>query len=418
MFRLQGTPFLPGHAQGCLQRGPGQAPAGIITLRQDDLPFAGPAPLGVIIVDGAPLSHPLLRLRALGVPMVLLDAAAAAQLPYGETIALDGQSGMISTELPGRVEAEPAAPPPARPVRTRDGTAVELCASISHAADARSAVARGAAAIGLLRSEYVFHASGALPDAAFFRTELGAVCEAAQPLGVTVRLVDIATDKRPPWLKALPGLAGVLGLQGARLYESEPVRSVLHAELDALDALAERFELQLLIPYLTRLEELEHTRAAIAARLRHPLRVGAMLETPAAALAVASWMKTADFVALGCNDLMQALFAADRDLPALRHLLDAYSPVLYRFLRGVADEARGRAKEILVCGLLAQLPGVLPLLLGLGYRRFSVDPVMIPWLARTVGATAIDDATSLAATACTLRHGAELRSLLGLPPAP
>jgi phosphoenolpyruvate-protein kinase (PTS system EI component) len=414
MFRLQGTPFLPGHARGRLQRGPGDAAASIVTLRQQDLPYAGPAPLGVIVVDGAPLSHPLLRLRALGVPMVLVDAAAAARLPYGEIIALDGEAGTISTDPSAPVEAEPAAPPRGQPLLTRNGTAIELCASISHAADARAAVARGAAAIGLLRSEYVFHASGVRPDTAFLQAALGAVCEAARPLGVTIRLIDIAADKRPPWLKAMPGLAGVLGLQGARLYELEPVRSVLHAELAAVDTLAERFELQLLIPYLTQLEELERTRAAISARLGRPLPVGAMLETPAAALAAGSWMEAADFVALGCNDLMQALFAADRDQPALHRLLDAYSPVLYRFLRGVAVEAGERVREILVCGLLAQLPRVLPLLLGLGYRRFSVDPALIPWLARTVQATSLDEAGAQAASACAARHSAELRSLLGL----
>lgn len=387
-----------------------------MTLRQEDLPFSGPAPSGVIVVEGAPFSHPLLRLRALGVPIVLLDAAAAARLPYGQPVALDGMAGTISTELSAHTLAEPPAPPPAQPVHTRDGTAIELCASISNAADARSAVARGAAAIGLLRSEYVFHASGARPDAAFFQAELGAVCEAARPLAVTVRLVDIAADKRPPWLKPAPGLAGILGLQGARLYESEPVRSVLRAELDALAALAPRYALGVLIPYLTQLEELERTRQAIKARLPPALPVGAMLETPAAALAVASWMETADFVALGCNDLMQGLFAADRDQPALRHLLDPYCPTLYRFLRQVAQEAGGRVKEILVCGLLSQLPGVLPLLLGLGYRRFSVDPAMIPWLAEAIATTTMPPAIARSEAACGARHAAEVRILLGLPP--
>lgn len=184
------------------------------------------------------------------------------------------------------------------------------------------AVFRGDSTIGLVRSEYLFPSSGEQPGAAFLQAALRQVCEAARPLPVTVRLLDIAGDKRPPWLNELPGLAGVLGLQGARLYDIEPVRGVFHAELDALAALGGEYDLRMLIPYLTRLEELERWRQEITARLTEPMPVGAMLETPAAALAVANWLETADFVALGCNDLMQCLFAADRDQPALRHLLD------------------------------------------------------------------------------------------------
>jgi phosphoenolpyruvate-protein kinase (PTS system EI component) len=225
-------------------------------------------------------------------------------------------------------------------------------------------------------------------------------------------LFDIAGDKRPPWFGNPPGLAGVLGLQGARLYNIEPMRSVLYAEFDALAALAPRYPLRVLIPYLTQLEELEYWRGEIAARISLP--VGAMLETPAAALAVASWLKTADFAALGCNDLMQCLFASDRDQPELAHLLDPYCPTLYRFLRQVASEAGAASASLQVCGLLAQLPGVLPLLLGLGYRVFSVDPLVIPWLAQASREVSMVDCERKAEAACSARHSREVRALLGL----
>ena len=416
MFRLQGTSFFPGCVQGRLQKGlGGNAAAFIAVLTQQELPLFGPPPLGVIAAGSAPFSHPMLRLRALGVPIVLIEPSSMGQLPYGETILLDGSSGVISTELARPIAIEPAALSIGIAPTTAEGAAIELCASISSAAGARDAVAKGAAAIGLVRSEYLFPASGQQSDTAFLQAALREACEAAQPLAITVRLLDIAADKRPPWVGNVPGLAGVLGLQGARLYDFEPVRGVLHAELDAVAALVGQFDLRVLIPYLTQLEELERWREEIHARQPHPPPVGAMLETPAAALAVASWMQSADFVALGCNDLMQCLFAADRDQPALRHLLDPYCPTLYRFLRQLAQEAGAGAGSILVCGLLAQLPGVLPVLLGLGYRRFSVDPVMIPWLAATVRNTSLQQAKAEAATACAARHSAEVRELLRLP---
>lgn len=415
MLRLQGMPYLPGAVQGALQKGlGGDFRLSIAVLGQQDLPLHGPPPLGIIVVGGAPFSHPMLRLRALGVPIVLLDPEAARVLPYGETVMLDGGSGVVSTEIAQTTPIEPSSPSRGAAPRTSDGTSIELCASIGSASGAAAALAKGAAAIGLLRSEYLFPPSGEQPNSAFLRAALREVCEAARPLSVTVRLLDIAGDKRPPWIGEVPGMGGVLGLQGARLYGIEPVRSVLHAELDALAALAGQCELRVLIPYLTQIEELERWRREISARLPAPLPVGAMLETPAATLAVANWLEAADFVALGCNDLMQCLFAADRDQPELAHLLDPYCPTLYRFLRQVAHEAGAASKSILVCGLLAQLPGVLPLLLGLGYRRFSVDPVMIPWLAQSIRTSSLADAMARAEAACGARHSREVRELLGL----
>jgi phosphoenolpyruvate-protein kinase (PTS system EI component) len=99
----------------------------------------------------------------------------------------------------------------------------------------------------------------------------------------------------------------------------------------------------------------------------------------------------------------------------LRHLLDPYCPTLYRFLHQVAQEAGAARGSILVCGLLAQLPGALPLLMGLGYRRFSVDPVMIPWLAQAVRSTSLQEAAAWADFVCSARHSLQVRELLGVP---
>jgi phosphoenolpyruvate-protein kinase (PTS system EI component) len=143
-----------------------------------------------------------------------------------------------------------------------------------------------------------------------------------------------------------------------------------------------------------------------------------MVETPAAALDIAQFCEAADFVALGTNDLMQCLFAADRDLPELRDYLDPYAPVLYRFLRQVAELAGPHLHRVQVCGALSQLRGVLPLLLGLGYRVFSVDPVFIPYLARDVTATDTTAARALVDTVCGVRTSEEVREHLGFSPAP
>jgi phosphoenolpyruvate-protein kinase (PTS system EI component) len=140
-----------------------------------------------------------------------------------------------------------------------------------------------------------------------------------------------------------------------------------------------------------------------------------MAETPAAVLAMQDWFEVADFVSIGCNDLMQCLFAADRDLPELSALLDPYAPVLFRFLRQAAQAADANLGKVQLCGMLPQMPGVLPVLLGLGYSNFSVEPMMIPYLAEIIHATTLPQAQALAHEICTAKDNREVRALLGLP---
>ncbi len=387
----------------------------ILVLAQRDIDSLRSRPAGLVIVDGAPLSHTMLGVLGAGIPSVIVTAEQGAALEAGRELWLDGAAGVISSEPAASPSPGPFVPPVAgQPVHSADGTAVYLRASVRTVAAARRARAAGAEAIGLVRSEFLLPEGEAPPDSAYYRRAFTELCEAAAPLAVTVRLLDVAADKMPAWLRAIPGAAGVLGLQGVRLFGTEPVCSVFHAQLAAIDALDSRFDVRLLIPYLVRLEELRYWRDRLCRELSRPLAVGAMVETPAGALDLANWFDSADFVAIGCNDLMQCLFAADRDHPELRGYLDPYAPLLFRFFRQVADAAAARLPRVQLCGLLSQLPGVLPVLLGLGYRVFSVDAALIPYLARSVRATSIRAARALAAEVCAAQESRQVTAVLGL----
>lgn len=204
-------------------------------------------------------------------------------------------------------------------------------------------------------------------------------------------------------------------MQGVRLDSMTPVDAVVSAQLAALDALSSTFPLRLLLPFLVRVEELVFWRDRIRRQLTHALPIGAMAETPACVLDIAGLLEQADFVAIGCNDLMQTLFAADRDDPALRHYLDPYAPLLYRFFRQVAEAAAGHLRDVQLCGVLPQLQGVLPVPLGLGYRAFSVDAPFIPSLARRIGQTTRAECEALARQVCTAQITQEVLEILRLP---
>jgi phosphoenolpyruvate-protein kinase (PTS system EI component) len=138
-----------------------------------------------------------------------------------------------------------------------------------------------------------------------------------------------------------------------------------------------------------------------------------MAETPAAVLDLAGWGDLVDFLSIGTNDLIQYYFGADRDEPTLSNILDPYAPVLYRLLRQIADAAADYRDEIRLCGVLPRLPGALPILVGLGFRYFSVDPIWIPYLAEALQSLSLNDTKALACRVCACRDSKEVVEMLG-----
>jgi len=415
MSQIQAIPFVPGSAHGILQRGISEAKVdNICLLTQQELGAFVIPPAGIIIIDGAPLSHPMIRLLVMGIPTVLVSANTAGSLELGTEIYLDGFAGTIMQPVQAALTTnpEPEPPPAGEPLGLTDGSEVLLRASIFSTGDAARAVKLGAASIGLVRTEFIIPDNGSLPDAEFYQSALRELCDTAQPLKVTLRLPDITRDKPVPWLGQLARLNTPLGMQGVRLFDKEPVRSVVFAMLEAVNTLSDDYQINLLLPYVTQLEEFQRWRNRIEQFLHKPLPIGVMTESPAALLAMPHWFEIADFVAIGCNDLMQCLFAADRDLAETRGYLDAYSPELYRFLQQTADAAGDNIDMVQLCGLLPQMPGVLPVLIGMGFRVFSVAPVMVPYLAKTVNGIDLAQAQALAREVCEARYSREVRERL------
>jgi len=421
---LYGIPYVPGRAQGKVQRHSQYCTEqDILLISQEDIaPLRGLKPGGIIVIDGAPYSHTMIQLLGLNIPTVIIDAQQAKQLLPQGNYRLDGATGEIifAEELISAKESNvpyqaPPAPTAGEAVTTIDGVEVYLNASVSSAAAAAMAVKHGAAAIGLIRSEYLQPSGTRIPDAKYYRKILTEIGEAALPLTLTIRLLDMAPDKKPSWLPELSGMRGPLGLQGVRLYHSPPVQQAMLSQVSAINQLTARFSIRLLIPFVSSIAEFLHWRDIVISMITAPIHVGAMLEAPAAVLDINNWRKHADFVSIGCNDLMQCLFAADRDLPPLRRYLNPYAPALFRFLQQVAVTAADGIAHTQLCGLLAQWPGILPLLVAMGYRRYSVEPVKIPYLAKTLHLTSVVKTQPLVQQVCNASSAGEVGRQLGVP---
>lgn len=413
-MHISGMPYVPGTVRGRLQHG--VQPIGsesIVILGQSGLATLPARPAGLVVVDGAPFSHTMIALLGIGIPTVVISTRQAASLETGMPVLLDGTRGTLTSDITTEQIQQPQMSMllPGQPVLTADGVAVQLYASVSSVAATRQARQAGAGAIGLVRSEYLLPATDTAPDASFYRETFTGICEAAAPLAVTIRLLDLAADKLPRWASGDAVARGGLGLQGVRLYGVATVRRVLLAQLAALDGMDAQFNLRILVPYLVRLEELHYWMDDINRHLSRPLPTGAMVETPAAALDLANWLAVSDFVAIGCNDLMQCLFAADRDRADVRCYLDPCAPPLFRFFRQLAEAAAGDLQRVQLCGLLPQLPGVLPVLLGLGFRTFSVDATLIPCLAQTLQSRTLAGMQALASEVCAAKTSREVTAI-------
>jgi len=417
-LNITGMPYFPGVATGRLHRGmSGDIDQCIVIMDEQAFQIPEQLPAGLLVVDSAPFSHRMIGLLGLGVPTVLITNAQATLLTEGGEYAMDGSSGQITNDLKQVAGNELAGTEwvLGQDFLMADGQAVKLCASVRHAQAASQALAVGAMSIGLVRSEFLQPADGRLPDKAFYLEAFRSIAKAASGLTVTVRLLDAAADKLPDWLPPSDATGQALGLQGTRLYGTEPVNRVIEAQLAALAELSEEFSLRVIVPFVVRLEEFAYWLDRVRAQLPAKVPVGAMAETPASVLDCHNLLSCADFVAIGCNDLMQSVFAADRDVAELRHYLDPYAPVLYRLFRQVAEQAGELLESVQLCGLLPQIQGVLPVLLGLGYRSFSVDAPFIPHLAAVASRLSQAECEALARRVCDARTTQEVLQILHLP---
>lgn len=419
MKAVTGLPYIPGRAIGRLCFAADADAGAIAVLAWTQLDSLRGTPEAIIVVEPAPLSHSMIRLFGRGRPVVCVDEEQFRDLEEGVTVLVDGDHGTVRECAPGEEvdwQAEVAAwPVNHAPLQTADGVAVQLRASVASAAGAKAARTRGATAIGLVRAEYLVADGPAPPGPEDYETALSNLCRAAAPLAVTLRLSDYGVSKRPTWLE--PGLAlSPLGRQGLRWFDHPQVAHVVEAQLQAVARLSGQWPLSVLLPFVTLAEESACWRQWARRRLPAGVAVGVMAETPAAVLSIGELLRDADCVGIGCNDLLQGLFEADRDLPEVRTLLDPYAPAVYRLLHAGAEAAGPQCARIQLCGLLSQLPGVMPILVGLGFRAFSVEPLLLPWLDAQVRAVDSEQAQVLARKVCAAGSGAEVRQRIGLAP--
>ncbi|MCX8133381.1 MAG: phosphoenolpyruvate--protein phosphotransferase [Roseococcus sp.] len=372
--------------------------------------------------EGGADGHTAIMLRALGIPAVLGCHGLTAAAKRGDAAVVDGAAGFLAlhptaeTLAAAREGLAAQAKERARlgklrrlPAETTDGQLVELQANLEIPAELPLLDQAGAQGIGLLRTEFLFMNRPDPPDEDDQVSAYRMIVEAMGHDPVTIRVLDWGGEKEIEGLAdTLPAPVGpnpALGLRGIRLLLKKP--ELLEEQFAAILRVSGLGNVRVLLPMVTVPAEVAAAREIyerVARRLRRrgeslpeklpPL--GAMIETPGAALAADAIALEADFFAIGTNDLAMYTLAVDRAEIDVAHLYDPLHPAVLRLMQFAIEAALRLRMPVSVCGEMAGNPKLVPLLLGLGLRSLSMNASAIPRVKQAVRALDIDDCARFA----------------------
>jgi phosphotransferase system enzyme I (PtsI) len=394
--------------------------------------------VGLVSEEGTRTSHAAILAHSLGIPCVMGASGAIEKIESGKMILLDGTSGIVVVE-PTVAELEAAQVTAARrhklemeleskshePATTPDGVTLTLMGNVDLPDEIDMAVRHGAQGVGLLRTEFLVAGRAHLPSEDeqfhYFR-RVGA---AFGDHTVVVRTYDLGGDKSPAAFDAPQEANPFLGWRSIRVCLDQP--EIFRPQLRAALRAAVDHPLQLMLPLVTRVDEVVRAREMLAeeaedlaragVRAASTVPVGVMIETPAAVVIADRLAMVSAFFSIGTNDLTQYTLAVDRGNAHLASRFTPHDPAIIRMLRDVLAAGTARNIPVSVCGEMASEPLFAVLLLGLGFKVLSIAPPTLPlikWLVRSVPAEVAREAAAATLQADSPDEVSEiLRSTLG-----
>jgi phosphoenolpyruvate-protein phosphotransferase (PTS system enzyme I) len=361
--------------------------------------------LGLATDAGTRTSHSSILARSLHIPCVVSLDGLSEEVENGDELILDGRAGRVvvhpteeekaryrdldfqmrewEQELLLLAHLEPY---------TQDGVRVALRANIDLPSEAGGAHSHGAEGIGLYRTEFLVVGRSAVPvEEEQFRAYTQ-VLEAFPDQPVVIRTYDLGGDKFPAFLHMPKEENPFLGWRAIRVCLDEP--ELFKGQLRALLRARAHGDVRIMLPMVTQISEVTRTRKLLdecATELRaegHDIfemcPVGAMIETPAAALVADDLAKHVDFLSIGTNDLVQYTLAVDRGSSRLAHLYNPFHPAVVRLMNQIARVGQRRGLEVSVCGEMAAHPLGAFLLIGMGIDTLSVGPSALAEIKKVI----------------------------------
>ena len=389
---------------------------------------------------GGKTSHVAILARAMGLPAVVGLGTVTADVSGGDTIIIDGNSGMVfinpddetlrkyqqmarSIEI---FEMELAVELHDLPAETTDGYRVAIYANIEFPEEIPKALEHGAEGIGLYRTEYLYVQKGRMPTE---KEHFEAYYQAARQLGgrpLTIRTLDLAGDKFFGDVSQPQVKNPLLGRRSIRL--SFEQIDAFRTQLRAILRTSAYGHIRVMFPMVTTQSELKYARQVLAEVMAEldaegtpydkDIEVGIMIEVPSAALIGDILAKDADFFSIGTNDLVQYCLAVDRANEQVAHLYQPAHPAVLRLIKSVIDvgnryqDERHRGLPVGMCGEMSGDIAYTILLLGLGLKEFSVSSAIIPEIKNVIRSVDMQTARRIANEALTFTDAEQTQQYL------
>lgn len=353
---------------------------------------------GLITEQGGATSHTVILAKSMGIPAITGVRQVLSALGQHQSAVMDGQTGELILDPDAqtvqiclqkqdsqRVFREKVDRLGCRQAVTKDGEIIRLCANIGSPRDMDALQNEEYDGIGLFRTEFLYADSAAEPTMAEQEAAYRAVLERADGREVIIRTLDIGGDKEVPYLCLPKEQNPFLGNRGLRLCLER--RELFVRQLEAILTASAGKQVKIMFPMVTEISELVEAKRCLGEAERElmekgqpcceKVKIGMMVETPAAAVMAESFAACCDFMSIGTNDLTQYVTAADRGNPHVQKLYCPYHPAVIRLIANTAAAGLKTGTEVSVCGELGGNPLFLPLLIGLGIGKLSMAPALL-----------------------------------------
>lgn len=383
-------------------------------LPSDILRFAAEGAAG-LITQGGVTAHSAILCRSMQIPMVLLSPGDLQSFKTEDELLMDADHGMVFVHPDSKTLTKYAEYEHERPgenwwdgaeseTYTKDGERIRLMASINLLNDLKSAEQARAEGVGLYRSEFPFIVRNDFPSEEEQYAIYRKIVEQVKGREVIFRTLDIGGDKMLSYYSSVNESNPFLGLRAIRF--SLQHRDVFGDQLRAFLRAGALGPIRIMFPLIASLDEFieardiarECARELEAEGVAHgkDVPIGIMIELPSAVELVNDLAREADFLSIGTNDLIQYMLAVDRTNESVSQYYQSRHPAVLRALSRIAAVAKAHRRDLLVCGDITMDQQLLPFLLGLGIRTFSLSPKVIPSVQRQMASTSMNDAEALA----------------------
>lgn len=366
---------------------------------------------GIATRLGGATAHSAIIARTLGIPAAAGIDGWQTEALNGHMAILDGADGTLTVDptdeetacyqsRKAQADCEAQALEAFRtcPSQTKDGAALEICANIGTPQEAQQAMKYGADGVGLFRSEFLFMDRDALPteDEQFEAYRTAAQTMAGKPL--IIRTLDVGGDKKLPTLELPHEDNPFLGFRAIRMTLSHP--EIFRPQLRAILRAAAYGDVRVMFPMIGSMDQLREAKTLLREQEQTlqaegvptaPVKVGMMVEIPAAAVLAEEFAKEVDFFSIGTNDLTQYTLAVERGNAAVAHLYAPEHPAVLRLIAMTAQAAAERHIPCGMCGEAAGDPKLAPAFVGMGVNELSMSPRRVPAVRKLLSELTMDE---------------------------